>query len=123
MTRAEIIFGSDCPNLESGRENSRSALLPRLICPACWPTYARLISSMGLGSVKYTSYLGPLKILFLILVLPYLSHRAKARQGHRPVLMRIWGAGVVVVGKFVLLCNLFMYGGTGVLMAASFWSS
>ncbi len=100
-----------------------SALLPKLTCPACWPAYAGLLSSTGLGFVNYTPYLLPLTTLFLILAVSSLGYRARARRGYRPFLMGVLGAIFVVVGKFVLLSDPAMYGGIALLVAASFWNS
>ncbi|KAF0218625.1 MAG: putative Thioredoxin [Geobacteraceae bacterium] len=35
------------------------AFLPKLACPACWPAYAGVFSSLGLGFVNYNPYLSP----------------------------------------------------------------
>lgn len=36
------------------------ALLPKLICPLCWPLYAGIVSSVGLGFLIGTAYLLPI---------------------------------------------------------------
>lgn len=36
------------------------SLLPKLMCPACWPAYAGLLSSLGLGFLISARYLLPL---------------------------------------------------------------
>ncbi len=36
------------------------SILPKLACPACWPAYAGLLSSVGLGFLISTVYLLPL---------------------------------------------------------------
>src|SRR5260370_27513328 len=40
------------------------SLLPKLMCPACWPAYAAVLSSVGLGFLISTTYLLPLTALF-----------------------------------------------------------
>src|SRR5712692_7695051 len=40
-------------------------LLPKLACPACWPAYASLLSSAGLGFLLSRTYLLPLTLAFL----------------------------------------------------------
>ena len=42
------------------------ALLPKLACPACWPAYVALLSSIGLGFLLSTAYLFPLTVVFLM---------------------------------------------------------
>jgi hypothetical protein len=41
------------------------ALLPKLACPACWPAYAGLLSTLGVGFLGSTKYLLPLTATFL----------------------------------------------------------
>jgi hypothetical protein len=45
------------------------SMLPKLACPACWPAYAGLLTSVGLGFLISTVYLLPLTIAFLVLAL------------------------------------------------------
>jgi len=99
------------------------ALLPKLTCPVCWPAYAGLLSSLGLGFINYTSYLLPLTILFLILAVASLSYRAKNRRGYKPLILGVIAAIIVIVSKFVLVSDLAMYGGIALLMSASLWNS
>ena len=55
--------------------------LPKLACPVCWPAYAGLLSSLGLGFLISAAYLLPLTIVFLTLALAALAFRAKRRRG------------------------------------------
>ncbi len=42
------------------------SLLPKIACPACWPAYAGLLSSIGLGFlIPNRAYLLPLTAIFL----------------------------------------------------------
>jgi hypothetical protein len=43
------------------------SMLPKLACPLCWPAYAGLLSSIGLGFLISTVYLLPLTAAFLFL--------------------------------------------------------
>ena len=43
------------------------SLLPKLICPMCWPAYAGIVSALGLGFLISTKYLLPLTFIFLAL--------------------------------------------------------
>ena len=45
------------------------SLLPKLACPLCWPAYAGLLSSLGVGFLISTKYLLPLTVGFLSLAL------------------------------------------------------
>jgi hypothetical protein len=42
-----------------------ASTLPVLGCPLCWPAYAALLSSLGLGFLVYERYLLPLTISLL----------------------------------------------------------
>jgi len=41
------------------------SILPKLACPACWPAYAGLLTSIGLGFLISVVYLLPLTAAFL----------------------------------------------------------
>ena len=99
------------------------ALLPKAVCPACWPVYAGLLSSLGLGFLLETVYLIPLTGALLGLALFALAFRATRRRGYLPFWLGILATGVLMVGKFVLDSDLSMYAGAALLMLASFWNS
>ncbi len=52
------------------------SLLPKLICPLCWPAYAGLLSTLGLGFLISTAYLFPLTAALLALAVASLAFRA-----------------------------------------------
>jgi hypothetical protein len=99
------------------------AFLPKLACPACWPAYAVLLSSLGLGFLLDTAYLFPLTAVFLILGVGALAFRARTRRGHGPFAVGLTAAIVVLVGKFAFDSDPAMYGGIGLLVAASVWNA
>jgi hypothetical protein len=98
------------------------SLLPKLACPACWPAYAGLLSSVGLGFLVGTAYLLPLTIVFLLVALSTVAFRAASRRGYRPLLLGFFGSVGVVVGKFVWDSSDVLYGGVALLIAASIWN-
>src|SRR5712691_8211298 len=99
------------------------SMLPKLICPACWPAYAGLLSSIGLGFLISTAYLLPLTAAFLALALGALAFRAGKRHGHGPFLVGLVAAIGVLLGKFVWGSNPTMYGAVGLLVIASLWNA
>lgn len=99
------------------------AFLPKLACPACWPAYAGLLSSVGLGFLLDTAYLFPLTATFLFLAVGALAFRAGTRRGYAPFAVGLVATAVVIVGKFVFDSNAAMYGGIGLLVAASVWNA
>src|SRR5258708_20389049 len=60
------------------------ALLPKLACPLCWPAYAGILSTLGLGFLISTAYLLPFTTAFLILTLAVMAFRANQRRGYGP---------------------------------------
>ncbi len=122
-TRAAAIHRSNWRNTLTVIPGIGVALLPKLTCPVCWPAYVGLLSSLGLGFVNYTAYLLPLTILFLILAVASLGYRAKNRRGYKPFILGVLAAIIVIIGKFVFISDLAMYGGIALLMGASLWNS
>jgi len=99
------------------------SILPNLACPACWPAYAGLLSSVGLGFLISTVYLLPLTVAFLVLALTALVFRANKRQGYGPFFLGLVAAGGVLLGKFAFESNLIVYSALGLLVIASVWNA
>ena len=99
------------------------ALLPKLICPLCWPLYAGIVSSVGLGFLIGTAYLLPITGAFLMLTLAVLGLGAKQRQGYGPFIAGVLASTAILIGKFSLESNPIMYAGVGFLVVASVWNA
>ena len=99
------------------------SLLPKLACPLCWPAYAGLLSSVGLGFLVSTKYLLPVTIGFLVLALGALAFRAKNRHGYGPFVLGLVATVGVLVGKFEWESNPALYGAVGLLVVASLWNA
>jgi hypothetical protein len=99
------------------------ALLPKLVCPACWPAYAGLLGSLGVGFIDYTPYLLPLTIGFLVIALGALIFRAKQRRGYHPFYLGLSASITLLVGKFYFDSDITMYAGLALLVGASLWNS
>ncbi len=97
--------------------------LPKLACPVCWPAYAGLLSSVGLGFLISAAYLLPLTIAFLTLALAALAFRARKRRGLGPFLIGLVAAMGILLGKFVWESNVTVYRGVGMLVVASVWNA
>lgn len=95
------------------------ALVPGLTCPACWPAYAALLSSLGLEFIPTAPYLLPLTLASLVVALTAVWFRSESR-----VLFVVALAACIVVlfGKFVLSSSAMTYSGVGLLALASFWT-
>ena len=99
------------------------SLLPKLACPLCWPAYAGLLSSVGLGFLVSTKYLLPLTVTFLGISLGALAFRARNRHGYRPFLLGLVAAAGVLVAKFDWNSNPVLYGSVGLLVVTSLWNA
>ena len=91
------------------------ALMPKLVCPACWPAYAALLSALGLGFIPTAPYLLPLTVAFLVIALAALFFRARTH-----FILGFVASAVILVGKFVLASSVMTYGGAALLALASF---
>ena len=100
-----------------------ASLLPKLTCPLCWPAYAGLLTTLGLGFLMSERYLFGITTIFLIVSVTALAFRYRDRRGITPALLGLAGAAAVLAGKFRFDSMPAMYAGLGVLIAASFWNS
>ena len=99
------------------------ALMPKLICPLCWPAYAGLLSAVGLGFLINSRNLMIVTVLFLIVAVTALAFRARQRRGYGPAFAGLAASIVIVLGKFYLESPATMYAALGPLIAASVWNS
>ncbi|MBI3570962.1 MAG: hypothetical protein HY082_07660 [Gammaproteobacteria bacterium] len=100
-----------------------TAVMPKLVCPACWPAYAGLLSALGLGFINYSPLLLPLTAVFLMVVLATLAWRANARRGYTPFALGFVAALIVLIGKFQFDSDAATYAGIALLVGASLWNS
>ena len=98
------------------------SLLPKLMCPMCWPAYAGIVSSLGLGFLIPTKYLLPLTIVALALTTAVLGYRASERRGYGPLSLGVIAAAMILAGKFYFDVTQPVYPGVGLLIAASIWN-
>jgi mercuric ion transport protein len=97
------------------------SLLPKLMCPACWPAYAGIVSALGLGFPA--KYLLPLTVGFLAITALTLGYHASRRHGFGPLWLGLVAAAVILAGKFYFNMTQATYTGVGILVAASVWNS
>jgi mercuric ion transport protein len=100
-----------------------TALLPKVTCPACWPAYAGVLSTLGLGFVNYTPYMLPLTTVFFAMALASLGYQAGRRRHFIPLLLGLLAAVLVIAGKFIFVSNLTVYAGITLFVGASLWNS
>jgi hypothetical protein len=97
-----------------------AALLPKLTCPACWPAYAAVLSSLGLGFVDYTPWLFPAAV-FIVITLALIAWRP--RRCYRPLVLGIGAGAAVLTGKFLFDSEIAVYTGIALLAGASAWNA
>lgn len=100
-----------------------TALMPKLICPACWPAYTGILSALGLGFINYSPLLLPLTAIFLALVLATLAWRASARRGYAPLALGLLASAVILAGKFQFDSDNASYAGIALLIGATLWNA
>src|SRR5207237_593733 len=74
------------------------SLLPKLACPTCWPAYAGLLSSVGLGFLVSTLHLLPVTAGLLVIALGAMAFRASKCHGYGPFLLGLFGSAGVLFG-------------------------
>lgn len=99
------------------------SVLPIGSCPACWPIYAGVLSSVGIGFLLSSTYLLPLTALFLLAAVLPLAFRAKASRGYGPFAFGMVAAMLILWGKFSLESNVMASAGAGLLSGCSLWNS
>ena len=99
------------------------ALLPKIACPACWPAYAGVLSTLGVSFLIDARYLFVMTAAFLAVALFFLGFRARRRQGYGPLALGLFASALLLVGKFLFESDPAMFSGVGALMIASFWNS
>lgn len=78
---------------------------------------------MGLAFLLNTKYQLPLTVVALVVAVGALGFRATRRRGYGPFLVGLVSFTVLLVGKFVLVWDMMIYGGVGLLIAASVWNA
>ncbi len=100
-----------------------AALLPKAACPVCWPVYAGILSSLGLGFLMT----GPYFYLFIGTLLSVslfsLAYKAKSRRGYLPFWIGLSSAAIIIMGKYYILPDYVFYSGALLLIIASIWNN
>lgn len=99
------------------------SLLPKLICPLCWPAYGALLSTLGLSFLIAAAYLFPITAALLLLAASSLAFRASTRRGLKPFWLALGSAVLVLVGKFYFESPAATYTGVTFLAVASVWNA
>jgi hypothetical protein len=98
-------------------------LLPVGTCPACFPAYAAVLSTLGVGFLLHERYLLPIASVLLTAALGGLAYRAHTRRGYGPLVAGTIGSAVALIGKFTLGSNPVLYLGLSMLAVAATWNA
>ncbi|WP_156528664.1 hypothetical protein [Sinorhizobium glycinis] len=96
-----------------------AALLPKVVCAACWPAYTAALGAAGIEFFDYTPYIIPLTSFALVVALGSLTLLAWRRQRVVPIILGVAAAMAIIIGKFILESDLMLYAGLGTLMITS----
>lgn len=99
------------------------AILPAIGCPACWPAYAGVLSSLGVGFFDYSPYVLPLLIAALLFSLSMLLYRSRRRHGIYPFFPGLAGAVLLLLSKTVPTVSYLLIPGATLLVTASVWNA
>ena len=98
-------------------------LLPKIACPACWPAYAGVLSSLGLGFLLSTKYALPLTLISLVIAMLAMGATARQRRDWRPVWFGGLAAMVLIASKFLWNFAPVVYAATALLVIAAAWNT
>jgi hypothetical protein len=98
-------------------------LLPKLICPLCWPAYAGIMSALGLGFLASRVYLFPLTVFLLALASGSLAFRASRHRGFAPFGVGVAASATILIGKFYFDTPWVTYLSVCVLLVAAIWNA
>lgn len=99
------------------------ALLPKLICPFCWPLYTGLLGSIGINFINYTPFLFPLLIVSLILTNSGLVLAARSKKQYASVYLGGISSLLILIGKFLSETDMLIYIGLTGLVMSVIWQS
>lgn len=99
------------------------ALLPKLVCPFCWPLYTGLLGSIGINFFNYTPFLFPLLIVFLILTNSGLVLVARRKKQYAPVYLGGSSSLLILTGKYLSDTDMLIYIGLTGLVMSVIWQS
>lgn len=99
------------------------ALLPKVVCPLCWPAYAGVLGAAGLTFLMEDRWLLPISGAFLVAALAALAWRARSRRGYGPLSLGAGSATAILVGRFVMDSTAIVYFGIAALVLAGVWNA
>lgn len=99
------------------------ALMPKVVCPLCWPVYAGVLSATGFAFLMEDRWLFPISAVFLLAALAALAWRARSRRGYGPLRLGSASAAAILIGKFAFASQPVVYMGIAALLLACLWNA
>ncbi len=100
-----------------------AAVLPNATCPACWPVYAGVLSSLGLGFLMQGNYFFLVVGTLLAVSLFSLFYKASSRRGYTPFVIGSVASLGVIVGRLANWPETTFYLFAALLVLASVWNN
>ena len=94
------------------------ALLPKLTCPLCWPAYAALVSSIGLGYLLSAEYLLLLSSVTLLVSVVVLGISGMKTRRYGPMAVALIASAAILTGKFEFESPSATHAGVALLVCA-----
>jgi len=98
------------------------AALAPFKCPACWPLYLGLLSSLGIGVSAVKPYIAPLATALLAVSVAPLAYGAKTRNGYGPLILGVAASAAILFYLFAMPLKPVFYAGAVLLVSASVWN-
>jgi hypothetical protein len=92
-------------------------------CPACYPLYAGILSSLGLTAFTDPGRQVVITGVLVAVALGALALRSRARRAQGPLMLGVAGAALLIGGKFLLISSIVTYTGAAGLIAATAWNA
>lgn len=99
------------------------ALLPKVVCPLCWPAYAGILSAAGLTFLMEDRWLLPISAVLLLAALAALAWKARSRRGYGPLALGALSSSAILVARFVWGATPIVYVGVAALVFACIWNA
>jgi hypothetical protein len=100
-----------------------AALLPSVTCPACWPAYAALLTSLGLPFVAYSAELPWVAASLVAVAVGATGLSALRRGGYGALGLAIVAGVAMLSGRFLIDSPPATYLGAAALVTASMWNA
>ena len=99
------------------------SLLVAAKCPACWLSYAGLLTMPGVAWFAGATSFMLLTVGLLGIALAPLAYRAKGRRGYTPLAIGVVAVGLIMIEKWWLASPALLVVGLALLVGASLWNA